>query len=238
MARGPVRLQGPKSAAPGVLAPRGSARGQRGGRGARARTVQTPAGETYCGPAAGRAGASVPGDCCLPAGSPRARKAPKCHQGQAGAKGGAWVGENEGPIWEGRGLLSGATSELKLGGRGASWHWRTGRGRLRSERGQEALSLRAAERGPRSYHRLHTPPVQNRVSRDSRRGKENMTSEPTATSASWGGGGRFAPRGKTTSSTPVCRNQDRHEPTASQNKGVPSSQEHASPTRRSGMKAT
>ena len=31
MARGPVRLQGPKSAAPGVLAHRGSARGQRGG---------------------------------------------------------------------------------------------------------------------------------------------------------------------------------------------------------------
>lgn len=76
-------------------------------------------------------------------------------------------GSMKGPVWRsGGGLLSGARSELKLGGRGASWGWRTGRGRLRSERGQEALSLSEAERGPRSYHCLHTSPVQNRVSRD------------------------------------------------------------------------
>lgn len=54
----------------------------------------------------------------------------------------------KGPIWRWGGLLSGAMSELKLGGQGASWGWRTGRGRLRSERGQEALSLSEAERGP------------------------------------------------------------------------------------------
>lgn len=51
-----------------VLAHRGSARGRRGGGGVRAWTVQTPAREMSCGPAAGRAGASLPDKRRLPAG--------------------------------------------------------------------------------------------------------------------------------------------------------------------------
>ena len=165
-----TQISGPRGSRPQRQRPRTARR-----RGARARTVQTPAGEMCCGPAAGPAGASVPGGCRLPAGPPRARGAPDAIKAKPGPKGERGRGEKEGPIWQGRGLLSGAMSEPKLGGRGASWGWRTGRGRLRSERAQEALSLRAAERGPRSYHRLHTLPVQNRVSGDTRRGKGNMT---------------------------------------------------------------
>ena len=79
---------------------------------------------------------------------PEPARPPGAIKAKPGPRRGMEGGSMKGPIWRGGGLLSGAMSELKLGGRGASWGWRTGRGRLRSERGQEALSLSEAERGP------------------------------------------------------------------------------------------
>lgn len=58
---------------------------------------------------------------------PEPTRPPNPIKAKPGPRGSMEDGNMKGPVgWSRGGLLSGARSELKLGGRGASWGWKTG----------------------------------------------------------------------------------------------------------------